>query len=557
MRKDVTAGLYGGHYERKMKHLNKQKEGKKRLKRLAGNIDIPQSAFFDVLSSRPRTFSTSARHQAGFSEHLPSVPQPPPELMMDAETPQTPIGRHDLSPEQRSTLLSGIMEQTASRSEVTSEPLFAMFTRLYLATPSHTFTPDELRRIAHTMHATDRRFKVNTRAANERFETVVNALRDAAGGNSEALRGLELPILVSGSRTRRHVPQNVLRKAEGVFTALYPAPPVAKNALKEYRMCLNHVLYLCALSRSPSKLNAWWGKMIKEGVKPDSYSYLTRILVFGYMSNVEGVLAELAFTLPKVDAANATILTNSAIWMAIRAERWDVAMSLSSALQSRSLDEVSDALSALKNVPLTLADTLVGVSPDRLTWSTLVEAHAYRGDLLAALNALRQMFDDKHVPGVAEYMAMFHGFSRYGVIGTNPAGDASACFPLWRDNHATSGLDNPWGDEEVGQFSSNYPPSASSLWTQSALEDLFTSFLALPPPRSTGKSLPRAPSANAVYRTLLAFGRVTNSDGNAVRAALAAMTSKFGPGNEEGWVGWHEDKRHKKVRAALGMDESS
>ncbi|KAK4689864.1 hypothetical protein P7C73_g250, partial [Tremellales sp. Uapishka_1] len=55
MRKDVTAGLYGGHYERKMKHLNKQKEGKKRLKRLAGNIDIPQAAFFDVLSSRPRS----------------------------------------------------------------------------------------------------------------------------------------------------------------------------------------------------------------------------------------------------------------------------------------------------------------------------------------------------------------------------------------------------------------------------------------------------------------------------------------------------------------------
>ncbi|TYJ53184.1 GTP-binding protein LepA [Cryptococcus floricola] len=49
-RKDVTAGLYGGHYDRKLKHLNKQKEGKKKLKKLAGNIEIPQSAYYKVLS---------------------------------------------------------------------------------------------------------------------------------------------------------------------------------------------------------------------------------------------------------------------------------------------------------------------------------------------------------------------------------------------------------------------------------------------------------------------------------------------------------------------------
>ncbi|KAG0144527.1 hypothetical protein CROQUDRAFT_659847 [Cronartium quercuum f. sp. fusiforme G11] len=51
VRKDVTAGLYGGHYERKMKHLNKQKEGKKRLKTMSiGNVELPQEAFSAVLS---------------------------------------------------------------------------------------------------------------------------------------------------------------------------------------------------------------------------------------------------------------------------------------------------------------------------------------------------------------------------------------------------------------------------------------------------------------------------------------------------------------------------
>ncbi|KAF5373944.1 hypothetical protein D9758_000732 [Tetrapyrgos nigripes] len=48
IRKDVTAGLYGGHYERKMKHLENQKEGKKRMKRI-GTVDLPQEAFFDIL----------------------------------------------------------------------------------------------------------------------------------------------------------------------------------------------------------------------------------------------------------------------------------------------------------------------------------------------------------------------------------------------------------------------------------------------------------------------------------------------------------------------------
>ncbi|TBU46475.1 GTP-binding protein lepa [Dichomitus squalens] len=51
LRADVTAGLYGGHYERKLKHLQNQKESKRKMKRV-GRIDLPQEAFFDLLSSK-------------------------------------------------------------------------------------------------------------------------------------------------------------------------------------------------------------------------------------------------------------------------------------------------------------------------------------------------------------------------------------------------------------------------------------------------------------------------------------------------------------------------
>lgn len=134
-----------------------------------------------------------------------------------------------------------------------------------------------------------------------------------------------------------------------------------------------------------------------------------------------------------------------------------------------------------------------------------------------------------------------------------------------------AGRVNTWDQFPESEHHRAAPTRLEREWTLVTLQQVFQSFLAIPPVldapqqspsdpfvgRATKKwwepSLAEAPSPRSIYYIMLAFSRTTDSNLPVLRAVWEHLENKFGEGNEEGWIGWRLDARLRRLQDWLAV----
>jgi pentatricopeptide repeat protein len=188
------------------------------------------------------------------------------------------------------------------------------------------------------------------------------------------------------------------------------------------------------------------------------------------------------------------------------------------------------------------------------TFSSLIHALAYQGHFDPAMAVFVSMTELGFQPHVPEYLSLFKGFARHGIVPETSAGRLASSFPLWER------FDNPAMDN--ASYSANYAPGRSvsriwqrtetsesqrpnsspiATWTESNLREIFSSFLHLSPSAEHS----RAPRPEKVWTILMAFARTTNGDEATLVEVWDRLATKF---TGEGWWGWALDGRLRRLR---------
>ncbi|ORY34653.1 hypothetical protein BCR39DRAFT_513835 [Naematelia encephala] len=557
MRKDVTAGLYGGHYERKMKHLNKQKEGKKRLKKLAGNIEVPQSAFFDVLSSRPRSFSTSARQQAEAVEFVdPILPLLPPQFpgstSLEASLDAQPFAgeRPSLPSSDQIARLSELLRLAYAPRHLThSEELFHAYKALARTDPhSQLLTPTELRVAVESLHALHKAEGVDGRLADFQISVLLEDIRSVYGQDKTAL-GWELRRLIwlhhadreRPSKWARNLEQNIIRKA--------PDEDSNDWVKLQYAYAVSHLLYVNAKRGDKRSFDKWWHHLFNEVDKRSldgtrSAAWLARLILLRSEQEWDDVAICLrqAFGDVKRDE-DRILLLNQAMFALIWAGKWDMVAPAYRNLVAKTSSTVGSMPSPLDATPkedsiyntLAVPKTLL---PSRVTFSLVFAQICRTGHLYAAFTVLKHMIEANHAPNLPEYAALFNGFAKYGTISTDPPGQSRVAFGAWRYPSTTermvSRLSVIWSrGRQVGGSSTGYDDDldedetsrpVSSAWSFDALKDVWAAFLALD---TSGPRSPRL-TGHQASGILVAFARMTNANDETLREVWIALEEKYG-----------------------------
>lgn len=577
-----------------MKHLNKQKEGKKRLKRLAGNIDIPQSAFFDVLSSRPRGFCTSARRpgEPHVTDFQPSriVESLPSDLAMSAlfepnaqsTAPPSHIPRHTIPPAERSAQLSHF-HRLVSSPDSTTEDIHSAFIQLYLASPySHVFTPVELQTALRAMlrHETGnvpgKRLNLNTK-----IRPVLDEMKDISG-KENATKRLDLAFTTAFDGSIRRVTQHDLHEAITAFLAVFPRAPkgATSRAKTQYYQGIGNLLQLAAKVGDVKRFDTWRERLRVAGNEVDAngHARLAHLVLLNRTGRHDEISVAVNEALvSEQPISDRMILLNYAIWShAIRGD-WAAIAPLLAVL----VPSIAPMLpsSGNKDRPIILPEGQeTHFWANRETFSIIINALSHQGHLQPALQVIQVMLQEDLQPGISDFMQLFKGFARHGVVPPQSrAGVMANAFPMWsrfeppqpgrKDesnaaNTESGSFARLWGKTGFGLSrdkgnsvnADGHQMEAEAEWTFDNLQEVFRMFLQLSPtsPIPTGPNLgsimnpnstakPKvakgdawAPKPKAIWTILMAFARTTNGDREVLGAIWADLERKFGPGHGPG-----------------------
>ena len=553
MRKDVTAGLYGGHFERKLKHLNKQKEGKKKLKRLAGNIDVPQSAFFTVLS---RSYSTAAAAQWDLDDPVvdippPYVPFPPSIPHQDPPRPVVrPLHRPSLSVQTRSQMLAELFSRSESRG--TPADIHDAFQALLDSTTSHLLTPEEIEYVVAKMVIAGRREGSELSALHADLNDVLRSLRHLIGDNeTEHLTRLQMALIIPLKLNPTQLDDAEQRAAK--------LKNDAEPGSRTYQHVVHLMLRLCARAGDEARFEKWWNEARQWDA--DQWAMGPRLSLLANVGKIDEVVPTLqswADQLPVEHHTKVGGVGGHAMSLLLRHDRIGKAFALYNGLTQSPTFATGQQIS------------FPTVSKTRAIFSIMVSALGQMGHMSFALDVMRQMHDANLTPFVHEYVSLFRGFMRHGEP-ANQSGSASNLFPMWEVlevGRMTTERGRMWDGRAL-----------ESPWTRSALEETFEAFLTLTPGMrgvETSDSridASRAPTSEAAYTILFAFARTTGGDAEILRDAWRRMDAKFSgkgwrfwrpedPGfpvadqeadNKEEWKYWKRDNRLERV--LVGLDE--
>lgn len=576
-----------------MKHLNRQKEGKKQLKRLAGNIEIPQSAFFQVLSSRPKTYHTSARHRPPSSQrHMSTaaLASQSTDVILDAIAPELVNGQSEqaesfpppraiprakVDPDTRSQILSELYKQRDMRQlkwDMSAEERVAVLH--HARDIMEQMSPQELQSVLRPVLT--RRSKAGDGAHGVEEDV------EADLGRTEELLASSDPIvrlrsaLARISRSKRVATEAQSDAFAAVIKEAFPTAPSSDSPHAAlYRKCMNRALYGEAKAERFAKFDQLWEELqAMAGYQIDSFAALARLMRDRDQPAQERLDSLSGYLQAMHDPKDAIVLVNYMLGSLVEQGDLSEAVAVADSLIGGDSISPDDLDTGSVRVPASTAY----LRPNRQTYQTLLKGLATNGWFTPAVRVMQRSTEAGFAPRVPDYIALFNGFARFAAEPEKRlSGPLAEVMPSVQSDPLpiAPGMKipaSPFWDILGDKIEVRSPAQRENPWNRQALEAFWTPFLAVLPNEHASV----APSPYQAFRIAVAWAKVTAGDEEILRSIWVQMEHKFGAQRSgldhngvgqhtgtiggmstegrkdaEEWFGWGDSNRTKRLRSTL------